>query len=104
MFEGKSAPVLVAWMPAGLTDKTLSFTGDLEVTDALGVATVPLKAGQSPQVCEADVADPGRLKATCIAAEIRLPFDPDLIFRPNKFVNSYRETTLHCLTFGARIR
>jgi hypothetical protein len=46
VFEGKSAPVLIAWMPTGLTDRTVSFAGDVEVTDALGTRPTTLKAAE----------------------------------------------------------
>jgi hypothetical protein len=55
VFKGKDAPVLVAWMPKGLTDKSLSFPGDVEVTDALGGATRALKANQSMELTDAPV-------------------------------------------------
>jgi polysaccharide biosynthesis protein PslG len=47
VFQGASAAVLVAWMPAGLGDKTVSFSSDVDVRAAAGDdAARPLKAGQ----------------------------------------------------------
>jgi hypothetical protein len=47
VFDGASAPVLVAWMPAGGADNnTQSFTADMQVIDPLGNSTSTLKAGQ----------------------------------------------------------
>ena len=47
--------MLAAWTPAGLTDGTLTFPGDVEVTDAGGAATTPLRAGQPLELTEAPV-------------------------------------------------
>ena len=40
------AYVLALWMPAGMTDNSISFTGDVQVIDAMTNTTAPLKAGQ----------------------------------------------------------
>ncbi|WP_029630553.1 hypothetical protein [Zavarzinella formosa] len=45
VFEGKTSPVLVAWMPSGQADKTMSFSGDVEIIDSLG-RVASLKADQ----------------------------------------------------------
>ena len=42
--NGKSS-VLVAWMPSGLADKSLTFSSDVEVTDLVSSATKTLMAG-----------------------------------------------------------
>jgi thioredoxin len=55
VFAGKTAPVLVAWMPRGLTDKTISFPGDVEVIDACGGVTRSLKAQQPLELTDAPV-------------------------------------------------
>jgi hypothetical protein len=55
VFQGKSTPVLVAWMPAGQTDKTLSFTGDVEVTSSPTAATKTLKASQPLELTDSPV-------------------------------------------------
>ena len=54
-FEGKSGPVLVAWMPAGRTDKTVSFATDVEVTDAVGSKSKHVKAGQVLELTDSPV-------------------------------------------------
>jgi hypothetical protein len=46
VFQGDTAPVLVAWMPAGHADKALTFAADVSVLDPLGTAATQLKAGQ----------------------------------------------------------
>jgi hypothetical protein len=46
VFQGAGKPVLVAWMPAGETDHTVSFRGDVEVMNALTAATTTLPSGQ----------------------------------------------------------
>ncbi|HWE02343.1 MAG TPA: endo-1,4-beta-xylanase [Tepidisphaeraceae bacterium] len=46
VFEGASAPVLAAWMPAGASDNTVSFAGDVQVVDGLSGVRSTLKAGQ----------------------------------------------------------
>ncbi|MDB5355807.1 MAG: hypothetical protein JWN24_2260 [Phycisphaerales bacterium] len=55
VFQGKSAPVLVAWMPIGQTDKTLSFTADVQVFDALTGTATSLKASQPLTLTDAPV-------------------------------------------------
>jgi hypothetical protein len=55
VFKGKTAPVLIAWMPKGLTDGTLSFSADVEVTDAHGGTTRSLKANQPLELTDAPV-------------------------------------------------
>jgi len=55
VFKGKTAPVLIAWMPKGLTDSTLSFPGDVQVTDAHGGTTSTLKANQQMTLTDAPV-------------------------------------------------
>ena len=47
VFQGAAGPVLVAWMPAGMTDNTISFTGDVKVVDTLTNTSTSLKAGQT---------------------------------------------------------
>jgi hypothetical protein len=54
-FKGKTAPVLIAWMPKGLSDKTQSFPTDVEVIEALGGATRTLKANQPLELTDAPV-------------------------------------------------
>jgi hypothetical protein len=55
VFKGKTAPVLIAWMPKGLTDKTLSFQGDVEVIDTQGGTTRTLAANQPMELTDAPV-------------------------------------------------
>jgi hypothetical protein len=55
VFQGKSADVLVAWMPAGKTDKTLSFAADVEATRSPNAAAATLKAGRSLDLTDAPV-------------------------------------------------
>lgn len=47
VFQGASGPVLVAWTPVGLTDNTVTFSGDVTLSDPLTNTTTPLKAGQT---------------------------------------------------------
>lgn len=47
VFKGASSPVLVAWMPARLTDDSLRFASDVKVTDSPTGATSALKAGDA---------------------------------------------------------
>jgi hypothetical protein len=54
VFQGKAAPVLVAWMPAGQTDKMLTFTEDVKVLDVSGAAT-PHRAGQPVTLTDSPV-------------------------------------------------
>jgi Glycosyl hydrolase family 10 len=46
VFQGKTAPALVSWMPGGLTDRTVSFTADVEVIDPLKGSATRLPAGR----------------------------------------------------------
>jgi hypothetical protein len=46
VFQGQTAPVLIAWMPRALTDMSHSFSNDVEVLDSLGSAWRTLKAHQ----------------------------------------------------------
>ena len=46
VFEGPSGPILVAWMPAGMTDKSTVFASDVPITDAVTSTTSLLKSGQ----------------------------------------------------------
>jgi hypothetical protein len=55
VFQGKTGPVLIAWMPKGLTDKMLSFPGDVEVTDAQGGTARTLRANQQLELTDAPV-------------------------------------------------
>jgi hypothetical protein len=55
VFRGEPAPLLVAWMPLGQTDKTVSFAADVEVIDALSGATTMLKASQPLTLTDAPV-------------------------------------------------
>jgi polysaccharide biosynthesis protein PslG len=55
VFAGRSAPVLIAWMPAGLTDRSVSFTGDVERIDPLGTADTRIEAGRALELADAPV-------------------------------------------------
>lgn len=55
VFQGHSYPVLVAWMPKGLTDRSLSFSGDVKVTDPSNGTSRTLKASQVLELSEAPV-------------------------------------------------
>jgi polysaccharide biosynthesis protein PslG len=54
-FGGKTTPVLIAWMPADQKDKSLSFGGDVEVTDLVSGAVTKLKAGQLLELTDTPV-------------------------------------------------
>lgn len=45
-FQNGSSSVLALWMPAGMTDNSITFTGDVRVIDSLNGGTAPLKAGE----------------------------------------------------------
>jgi len=47
LFQGATGPTLVLWMPADMTDKGISFTGDVQSIDPLTGTATPLKAGQT---------------------------------------------------------
>ena len=55
VFQGKTAAVLVGWMPAGQTDKTRVFASDVEVTHAPNPASKTLKAGQPLELTDVPV-------------------------------------------------
>jgi len=55
VFQGAAGPVLVAWMTRGETDKTISFTGDVQVVDAMTNAPTPLKAGDKLTLTDSPV-------------------------------------------------
>ncbi len=46
VFQGKSAPILVAWMPAGQSDKTLAFTSEVQAIDTVSGAVKAYGPGQ----------------------------------------------------------
>lgn len=46
VFDGASGPVLVAWMPLGAADSTLTFTADVRTVGALADASATLAAHQ----------------------------------------------------------
>jgi hypothetical protein len=54
VFQGKPRPVLIAWMPKGMTDDTLSFPGDVEVIAHDGTART-LKVNQQMKLTDAPV-------------------------------------------------
>jgi len=73
VFAGKSSPVLVAWMPKGTEDKSMSFAGDVDVIDAITGATTSLKAKQPLALSDtpvyvvglpADLSDQAKTNAT----------------------------------------
>jgi len=47
VFQVAAAPVMVAWMPARLSDNTTTFSADVQVIDSLTGGTVTLKAGET---------------------------------------------------------
>ena len=55
VFQGESAAVLIAWMPAGKTDQTLSFTDDVQAIASPSAAATTLKAGQPLELTDAPV-------------------------------------------------
>ena len=55
VFQGATGPVLAAWMPAGETDKTVTFAGDVQVIDVLSGAAAPLKTGEPFPLSETPV-------------------------------------------------
>jgi hypothetical protein len=55
VFQGASADVLAAWMPAGKTDGTTIFTSDVQVMDPVTGGVSTLKASQSLTMTDAPV-------------------------------------------------
>ncbi len=55
VFQGKSAPVLVAWMPRGHAGKTLAFAGDVQVIEPLSGAATMRGAGQPVALTDSPV-------------------------------------------------
>ena len=55
VFQGTSGPVLVAWMPVNLADKTIVFTRDVQVVDALNGTASSLKTGQPLSLTDSPV-------------------------------------------------
>jgi hypothetical protein len=55
VFQGETAPILVAWMPAGTTDGGITFTGDVEVQDAATGSSSALKAGQALKLIDSPI-------------------------------------------------
>ena len=55
VFRGENAPVLVAWMPAGHADKTLSFPANVDVVDPLAGTTTRLEAGNPLSLTDSPV-------------------------------------------------
>jgi hypothetical protein len=47
VFQGTTSAVLVAWMPARLSDNSITFAADVQVTDSLTGAGSALKAGEA---------------------------------------------------------
>ncbi len=55
VFHSTLQAVLVAWMPAGATDKSVKFTGDVNVIDSLSGETSQLKSGEPLVLSESSV-------------------------------------------------
>jgi hypothetical protein len=55
VFQGAAAPVLVAWMPAGASDDSLTFTSDVQTIDGLSAASSTLRSGQPMTLTDAPV-------------------------------------------------
>jgi polysaccharide biosynthesis protein PslG len=61
VFEGKTGPVLIAWMPAKLKDKTVAFASDISTIDAVTVKTSSVKSGEPVELTDAPVLMTGLL-------------------------------------------
>jgi hypothetical protein len=59
VFEGKAGPALIAWMPKGLKDETLSFPGEVQVSDACGGTAKTLKANRPLELTDAPLVVAG---------------------------------------------
>lgn len=59
VFEGKSGPVLVAWMPAGLKDKTISFDAEVNAIDPLSEGTTAIASGRQFELTDAPILATG---------------------------------------------
>lgn len=46
LFQGRSGPVLVPWMPAGESDRSITFSSDVKIVDPLTGNSTSLLAGQ----------------------------------------------------------
>ncbi|MBN9121369.1 MAG: hypothetical protein J0I06_19825 [Planctomycetes bacterium] len=55
VFEGKAGPVLVAWTPAKMKDRSLAFTADVTGTDPITGTTSVLKSGAALELTDAPV-------------------------------------------------
>jgi polysaccharide biosynthesis protein PslG len=55
VFQSEAQAVLVAWMPAGQTDRSVSFRSDVEVVDPLRGAQTSLPAGQALPLTDSPV-------------------------------------------------
>lgn len=55
VFEGGAGPILVAWMPAGMTDESTVFTADVGATNLVTRATTRLKPGDRLTLTDAPV-------------------------------------------------
>ncbi|WP_460425399.1 endo-1,4-beta-xylanase [Azotobacter armeniacus] len=55
VFEGQTAPVLIAWMPKGQTDESLLFASDVKVIDSRKGTTRTLKANQALKLTDIPV-------------------------------------------------
>lgn len=60
VFEGKSGPVLIAWMPAGLTD-SIALTHDVQVTDVIHSTPKLFKASRTIELTDTPVLIVGLL-------------------------------------------
>jgi hypothetical protein len=55
LFEGRDGPVLVAWMPAKMMDRSFSFPGEVTITDAITGASAKFKVGLPMELTDSPV-------------------------------------------------
>ncbi len=89
VFEGKSGPVFVAWMPKVATFESVSFDEDAEILDALSGQTKRLPAKTAVKLTDAPLIASGPLKAVVEKAKLNasLPFPWCGEFRTTKTVS-----------------
>jgi hypothetical protein len=55
VFNNGSTPVLALWMPAGMSDSSITFSGNVKVTDSITGETVPLENGKALEITDKPV-------------------------------------------------
>ena len=69
VFEGKVGPVLVAWMPNGMTEKSQASVGDIVVTDLITGVAKSVKVGEPTELTDTPVVIDGLSAAEVKSAQ-----------------------------------